>query len=103
METPRPPITVLMPAYNAAPYICQAIDSVLAQSYSDFELLIINDGSADNTEELIKAYTDKRIRLYTQENKGLIETLNRGLQLATGTYIARFDADDVCYPDRLQI
>jgi len=99
----RLPITILLPAYNAAPYICQAIDSVLAQSFTDFELLIINDGSTDDTEELIKRYTDKRIRLHTQENKGLIETLNYGLQIARGTYIARFDADDVCYPDRLKI
>ncbi len=102
MET-RVPITVLMPAYNAGPYICQAIDSVLAQSYGDFELLIINDGSTDNTEELINGYSDGRIRLYTQENKGVIEALNYGLQLARGRYIARFDADDVCYPDRLKI
>lgn len=92
-----------MPAYNAGPYICEAIDSVIAQSFADFELLIINDGSTDDTEALIKSYKDARIRLHTQENKGVIGALNYGLQLAKGEYIARFDADDICYADRLKI
>lgn len=102
-EKQHPPVTVLMPAYNAAAYIREAIDSVLAQTFTDFELLIINDGSTDETEAIIKSYTDPRIRLYTQENKGVIGALNYGLQLARAKYIARFDADDVCYPERLAI
>ena len=90
-----------MPAYNAAPYIREAIDSVLAQSYTDLEFLIINDGSTDNTEAIIRSYNDARIKVFTQENKGVIGALNKGLQLAKGQYIARFDADDICYPNRL--
>jgi glycosyltransferase involved in cell wall biosynthesis len=94
-------ITVLMPAYNATAYIREAIESVLVQSYADFEFLIINDGSTDDTEAIIRSYSDERIRVYTQENKGVIGALNQGLQLAKGKYIARFDADDICYPNRL--
>ncbi len=96
-----PIITVLMPAYNAEKYIKLAIESVLSQTFTEFELLIINDGSTDDTEKIIKSYEDRRIRLFTQENKGVIGALNYGLQLARGKYIARFDADDICYPDRL--
>jgi len=102
-ETQHPPVTVLMPAYNAAAYICEAIDSVLAQTFTDFELLIINDGSTDGTEAIIRSYADARIRLYTQENRGVIGALNYGLELARGMYIARFDADDICYSGRLAV
>jgi len=94
-------VTVLFPAYNAAPYLREAIDSVLSQTYSDFEFLIINDGSKDNSAEIIDNYTDPRIRVVHQENMGLVRTLNKGLGLAEGELIARFDADDVCYPARL--
>ncbi len=96
-----PAITVLMPAYNAADYIAEAIDSVLAQSFKDFELLIINDGSTDDTERIIRSYNDPRIVLHNQENQGVIGALNKGLELAKANLIARFDADDVCYPERL--
>jgi len=92
-----------MPAYNAALYIKEAIDSVLAQSYTDFEFLIINDGSTDGTESIIRSYNDNRIKLHTQQNKGVIGALNYGLKLANGKYIARFDADDICYPNRLSV
>ncbi len=97
------PVTVLMPAYNAQDYIREAIDSVLSQTFTDFEFIIINDGSTDNTENIIKSYTDKRIQLYTQANAGVIGALNKGLDLANGKYVARFDADDVCYPQRLEV
>lgn len=98
-----PQVTVLMPAYNAAVYIREAIESVLAQTYKDFELLIINDGSTDDTEAIIRSYTDARIRVLSHSNIGLVGTLNRGLKEAQGKWIARFDADDVCYPNRLQV
>ena len=98
-----PPVTVLMPAYNAGPYIAEAIDSVLAQTFADFELLIINDGSTDDTVAIIERYKDSRIRLHHQENQGVIGALNTGLSLAGAPVIARFDADDICYPDRLQV
>jgi len=96
------PITVLMPVYNGAKYIREAIDSVLAQSFGDFELLIVNDGSTDTTVEVISSYTDKRIRLISQANGGVSAALNAGLKEAKGKYIARFDADDVCYTYRLE-
>lgn len=99
----NPPFfTVLMPAYNAAPFLREAVDSVLAQSFTDFEFLIINDGSTDETAAILASYTDPRIRVHHQENQGVIGALNKGLELARGQYIARFDADDVCYPQRLQ-
>ncbi len=103
MQVKNPLVTVLMPAYNAAGYIAEAIDSVLQQTFSDFEFLIINDGSTDDTEKIIRQYADPRIRLYNQANAGVIGALNNGLELAKADLIARFDADDVCYPDRLQL
>jgi glycosyltransferase involved in cell wall biosynthesis len=96
-------ITVLMPAYNAAKYIDKAIDSVLAQTFTDFELLIINDGSTDNTEDIVRSFTDKRIRLINQPNLGIAVALNTGLANANTDLIARFDADDICTPGRLMI
>jgi glycosyltransferase involved in cell wall biosynthesis len=97
-----PEITVLMPAYNAGPYIREAVDSVLSQTYRDFELMIINDGSNDDTREILESYTDPRIKLVHQENMGLVKTLNKGLSLIKSKYVVRFDADDVCYPHRFQ-
>jgi glycosyltransferase involved in cell wall biosynthesis len=96
-----PKITVLMPAYNAGKYIAEAIRSVLDQSFADFELLIVDDGSSDNTLEIILGFADPRIRLLTQVNTGVAAALNTGLAAAKGVYIARFDADDICLPERL--
>lgn len=95
-------VTVLMPAYNVEKYIREAIDSVLDQSFGNFELLIVNDGSKDGTAEIIRSYHDPRIVLINQSNQGVSSALNTGLKQARGKYIARFDADDVCYPYRLQ-
>lgn len=92
-----------MPAYNADKYIGEAIASVLRQSFADFELLIINDGSTDDTVKVVSAFRDKRIVLINQENKGIAAALNTGLSLARAPYIARFDADDVCFHDRLKV
>ncbi len=97
-----PQITVLMPAYNAAKYIAPAIDSVLKQSFSNFELLIINDGSADDTEKIIHSFSDERIKLINQPHQGIAAALNLGLLNAAAPLIARFDADDICYSQRLQ-
>ncbi|MDP4148560.1 MAG: glycosyltransferase [Bacteroidota bacterium] len=99
MTAPR--VTMLMPAYNAGKYIAEAIRSVLAQDFSDFELLIVDDGSTDDTREVIGRFSDPRIRLLEQENKGISAALNAGLTAARGIYIARFDADDICLPQRL--
>lgn len=95
-------VTVLMPAYNAEAYIAEAIESVLLQSFGDFELLIVNDGSTDGTVEIIRSFNDDRIVLIGQENRGIAAALNTGLKHARAPYIARFDADDICYPDRLE-
>ena len=96
-------ITVLLPVYNGEAYLGDAIDSILEQTYSNFELLIINDGSTDATEKIIQRYTDPRIRYIKNErNIKLIETLNKGIELVYGEYIARMDADDISLPERLQ-
>ena len=92
-----------MPAFNAGKYIREAISSVLAQTFVDFELLIINDGSTDDTCRVIDSFNDFRIKMVTQKNKGIAHALNKGLSIARAPYIARFDADDVCYPERLQV
>ena len=98
-----PKISVLMPAYNAEKYIEEAITSVLNQTFTDFELLVINDGSTDGTEKIILSFNDERIRYIKNErNLKLVATLNKGIDLARGKYIARMDADDVCLPDRLK-
>jgi glycosyltransferase involved in cell wall biosynthesis len=98
-----PKITVLVPAYNAEKYIGKAIDSVLAQTFTDFELLLINDGSTDATEAIIRSYTDERIRLINQTNQGIAAALNMGMLNANADLIARFDADDICMPERLML
>ena len=103
MEIKSPEITVLMPAYNAEKYIAEAIASVLKQSFSDFELLIVNDGSTDHTVKIIESFKDDRIVLIHQENQGIASALNTGLKYAQADYIARFDADDICNRDRLKI
>jgi glycosyltransferase involved in cell wall biosynthesis len=97
-------VTVLMPVYNAEEFLKETIDSILNQSYKDFEFLIINDGSKDKSVEIIEGYSDERIRLiHNEENMGLIKTLNRGIELAKGKYIARMDADDIAELNRLEI
>jgi len=97
-------ISVVMPAYNAGKYIREAVNSVLNQTFSGFELIIINDGSTDNTQEVISSFTDPRIILINHEvNKGIASALNTGLLHAKSEYIARFDADDLCFPERLAI
>lgn len=95
-------ISVLMPVYNAELYIEQAIESILSQTFDNFEFIIINDGSTDNSENKINSYDDKRIVYIKNEtNKGLIYSLNLGISLAKGKYIARMDADDISYTNRL--
>jgi glycosyltransferase involved in cell wall biosynthesis len=99
-----PPITVLLPVYNAAPYLTAAVESILTQTCRDIELLAIDDGSTDASLSILEslAARDRRIRVVARENKGLVATLNQGLDLANGALIARMDADDIAYPDRLE-
>ena len=94
-------VTVLIPAYNAEKYIEEAIDSILQQSFTGFELLIINDGSTDTTEQIINSFSDERIKLINQSHQGIAAALNIGLLNAAGSLIARFDADDICMYNRL--
>jgi len=97
-------ISVLMPAYNSANYIAEAINSILEQTFTDFELIIINDGSTDNTHQVITSFTDARIKYYQNDgNKGLTFVRNRLLSLATCNYIAFIDSDDIAHKNRLEI
>jgi len=97
-------ISVILPVYNAEFYLKEAVESILNQTYTNFELIILNDGSSDNSlqiiEELMKY--DSRIVLVNRENKGLVYTLNEGIKLAKGKYIARMDADDISLPNRFE-
>lgn len=96
-----PAITVLLPVYNAQKFLKDAIESILNQTFEDFELLIIDDGSEDESPAIISGFADSRIRLIRQnENQGLIKTLNHGLGLANGKYIIRMDADDISLSHR---
>ena len=97
-----PKVSVILPAFNAAAHLGKAIDSILSQSFNDFELIIINDGSTDNTLEVLAKCGDPRIKVITQENLGLPKALNQGLAIARGPYIARQDADDISLPTRLE-
>lgn len=97
-----PAITVLLPVYNGAADVEKAVASVLSQTFTDFELLIINDGSQDNSADLLARIKDPRIRLINQANRGLAATLNMGCSLAKGQFIARQDQDDLSHPCRLQ-
>lgn len=96
-------VTVLMPAYNSSEFIFEAIDSVLKQTYSDFTLLIIDDGSTDDTAAIINSFSDKRIQfVQNTENLRLVATLNKGLDLIESEYMVRMDADDVSMPERIE-
>lgn len=99
-----PNISIIMPAFNAEKTIIEAIDSILIQTYIDFELIIINDGSYDETEKIILSYNNNKIKyLSNSTNKGLVYTLNKGISHAKGKYIVRMDSDDIMYPDRLKV
>lgn len=102
MENVFPTISVLIPVFNAESFLKEAIDSVLCQTFKDFELLLMNDGSTDRSVEIINSYTDIRIRHIACPHD-FIGTLNRGLSLAKGKYIALLDHDDIMMPCRLQI
>lgn len=97
-------VSVIMPVYNCEKYIGEAINSILNQSFKDFEFIIINDCSTDKTREIITSYIDNRIMLIdNNRNLGLSESLNKGLALAKGKYIARMDGDDIAYINRLEL
>lgn len=98
-----PAVTVLMPAFNAGPMLREAVDSILAQTFTDFEFLVLDDGSTDGTVEALRSMGDSRLRIVSNPcNLGLIATLNRGIELARAPLLARMDADDLAHPQRLQ-
>ena len=99
--TKQPRVSVVIPTYNDAEYLSEAIESVLAQTYTDYEIIVIDDGSADNTRQVLDPYQDK-IRYIYQKNQGVAAARNRGINLARGELIAFLDADDLFLPDKLQ-
>ncbi|MDP1802636.1 MAG: glycosyltransferase [Bacteroidota bacterium] len=93
-----------MSVFNGEKYLREAIESILSQTYTDFEFIIINDGSTDSTDKIISSFSDKRIvYLNNSANMGLIESLNKGLKVSNGKYIARMDADDIALPERFKL
>lgn len=99
----QPKISVVMPVYNGAAYLNQAIESILRQTFSDFEFVLINDGSADKSVEIIQSYRDSRIKLlHNEKNMGLAAVRNRGIAEAQGEYLAWLDCDDISLPTRLE-
>ncbi len=102
MVSNDPKISVVMSVFNGARFLDQAVNSVRSQTFTDFEFIIVDDGSRDGTPGILRmhAEADSRIRIISQENKGLIESLMSGFAAAKGIYIARMDADDVAKPER---
>lgn len=95
-------ISVIMPVYNSQPFLHKAINSILNQTMGNFQLIIINDGSTDNSEEIILAYNDSRIQYYKQENQGVAAARNKGLELAEGDFVIFQDSDDISLPMRFE-
>jgi glycosyltransferase involved in cell wall biosynthesis len=95
-------ISVVMPTYNAMPYLQESVESILAQTFTNFEFLIVNDGSTDGTRAYLDSLTDPRIRIIHQRNRGIVATLNTGINEANADWIARMDADDVADPRRFE-
>jgi glycosyltransferase involved in cell wall biosynthesis len=99
----NPVISVVMPVYNSGQLLNLAIESILDQTYTDYEFIIINDGSTDNTESVILSYTDRRIKYFKNPaNLGIVASLNKGIELAKARYLARMDADDISLPERFE-
>lgn len=102
MTTTTPLVSVLMGVHNGERFLKNAIVSILEQTITDFEFVIIDDGSTDNTPHILAQYMDPRIQVVTQANQGLTRTLNSGLRLCQGRFIARMDADDQALPNRFE-
>ena len=99
-------VSILMPAYNTAPFIAEAIESILTQTFTDFELLIADDASTDNTFEIARVFLekDRRIKVFKHpENLGFVGNKNFLLKQASGDYIAWQDSDDISYPERIKV
>ena len=98
----NPQISVIMGVYNGAKYLKASIDSILNQSFTDFEYIIINDGSTDNTSDILESYNDRRLKIIEQKNIGLTKSLNKAIKLSKGVFIARQDADDISKKHRFK-
>ena len=96
-------VSVVIPVYNSAPYIKETINSVLRQTYSNIEIIVVDDGSTDNSIDIIKGIKDERIRIYIQENQGPAAARNKGMELSLGAYIAFNDADDTWLENKLEL
>ncbi len=103
-NTKRPLISVVMPVFNCGQYLPEALASLFIQSFTDFEVIAINDGSTDNSPEILERFAriDSRIRIINQNNSGIVKALNRGIKESRGAYIARMDGDDISFPSRFQ-
>ena len=103
-EMGAPLVSVVLPVYNGDKYLAEAIESILAQTHSDLELIAINDGSTDESQQILDKYTklDSRVHVVSRENRGLVSTLNEAMGLARGAWIARMDQDDIALPHRLE-
>ncbi len=97
-----PEISVVIPSYNHSSYIDKAVASVLNQTFDDLELIIVDDGSTDNTLEVLEAYSDPRLKIFSQENQGAHAAINRALELAEGKLLAVLNSDDFYHPERLE-
>ncbi|OPJ54847.1 glycosyltransferase [Clostridium oryzae] len=97
-------VSVIMPVYNNEKYLCESIESILNQTYKNFEFIVIDDGSSDDSHKIINGYAsrDNRIIVISREHKGLVYSLNEGINMASGKYVARMDADDISMPARLE-
>lgn len=99
-----PTVSILFPIYNTASFLKESIDSILCQTYTDFELIALDDCSPDNAKEILEEYDDPRIVRYRGErNQGLANVLNVGMNMARGKYVARMDSDDISLPNRLEV
>ena len=98
----RPKVSVIMSVYNEEQYIAETVESILNQTFSDFEFIIIDDGSEDKTYDVLKTFNDPRMRIVRQQNMGLTKSLNKGIELSKGEYIARADAQDIYVPTRFE-
>jgi len=101
---PDPLVSVVMPVHNGARFLSEAVESILGQTFDDFEFVVVDDGSTDDSRELLRRYmrSDSRLVLCERPQRGLAESLNEGCRLARGRYIARMDADDVAFVNRLE-
>ena len=102
--TRKPTVSVITSVYNGEKYLREAVESILCQTHTDLEFIVINDGSSDRSEAILKEFSarDKRMRVITKSNEGLTKALNHALRVCRGAYIARFDADDISLPSRLE-